>query len=123
MAPFLYGFILSVLLDLLPKFSFAIEHVYFLRGYTISYGILLSMPNLFAKSRCDKVQYLCFLCASKFLMVKNYGTFQPVLRIQDVYPGSKFFSIPDPLSSVKKDSRSRTRILTKEFKYFNPKNK
>jgi hypothetical protein len=41
-----------------------------------------------------------------------------VWRIRDVYPGSRIrlFSIPDPGSEL-----SPSRILIKEFKYFNPK--
>jgi hypothetical protein len=41
----------------------------------------------------------------------------PVLRIGDVYPGSQFFSIPDPNSF-----HVGSRIRIKEFKYFNLKN-
>ncbi len=41
-----------------------------------------------------------------------------VWRIRDVYPGSRIrlFSIPDPNCL-----RPGSRILIKEFKYFNPK--
>jgi hypothetical protein len=41
----------------------------------------------------------------------------PVLRIRDVYPGSRIrlFSIPDPGSEL-----SPSRICIKEFKYVNP---
>jgi hypothetical protein len=42
----------------------------------------------------------------------------PVLRIRDVYPGSKFFH---PGSRVKKDSISRIRVHIKELKYFQNK--
>jgi hypothetical protein len=43
---------------------------------------------------------------------------QAVLRIRDVYPGSRIrlFSIPDPGSEL-----FPSRIRIKEFKYFNPK--
>jgi hypothetical protein len=42
----------------------------------------------------------------------------PVLRIRDVYPGSRIrrFSIPDPNCL-----QPGSRIRIKEFKYFNPK--
>jgi hypothetical protein len=46
-----------------------------------------------------------------------------VLRIRDVYPGSEFF-YPGSRIQGQKDSGSRIRIRTKEFKYgtyFNPK--
>jgi hypothetical protein len=44
-----------------------------------------------------------------------------LLRIRDVYPGSQIllFSIPDPGSEF---FHPGSRILIKEFKYFNPKN-
>jgi hypothetical protein len=53
---------------------------------------------------------------------KSYPFVDPVknsvLRIRDVYPGSRIrlFSIPNPGSEL-----SPSRILVKEFKYFNPK--
>ncbi len=47
-----------------------------------------------------------------------------VLRIRDVYPGSRIrlFSIPDPGSRIRTVSipDPGSRILIKEFKYFNP---
>jgi hypothetical protein len=39
----------------------------------------------------------------------------PVVRIRDVYPRIRIFSIPDPGSQI------QFRILVKKFKYFNPK--
>jgi hypothetical protein len=45
---------------------------------------------------------------------------EPMLRIWDVYPGSRIrlFSIPDPRSEF---FHPGSRIRIKEFKYFNPK--
>ncbi len=40
-----------------------------------------------------------------------------MLRIPDVYPGSEFISIPDPIFF-----HPGSQIRFKEFKYFNPKN-
>ncbi len=42
--------------------------------------------------------------------------FYTVLRIRDDYPGSVFFSIPDP-----NFFHPVSRIRIKEFRYFNPK--
>jgi hypothetical protein len=68
-------------------------------------------------------------CEKKSEEKRKYLWYQPVWRIQDVYPGFRIrlFSIPDPGSEL---SPSRipdpnclhpgSRIL-KEFKYFNPK--
>ncbi len=51
----------------------------------------------------------------------------PVLRIRDVYPGSRIrlFSIPDPGSRIRTVSipDPGSRILIKECKYFNPSKK
>jgi hypothetical protein len=49
---------------------------------------------------------------------KLFFILKPVWGIQDVYPGSDFFPswIPDPNCL-----HPRSRILVKEFKYFNPK--
>jgi hypothetical protein len=51
--------------------------------------------------------------------------YRSVLRIRDVYPGSRIrlFSIPDPGSRIRTVSipDPGSRILIKEFKYFNPK--
>jgi hypothetical protein len=54
--------------------------------------------------------------------------FIPLLRIRDVYPGSRIriFYLPDPGSRAKNVPgsriRIRIRIRIKEFKYLNPKN-
>ncbi len=50
--------------------------------------------------------------------MKVFLNFFSVLRIRDVYPGSRIrlFSIPDPGSEL-----SPSRIRIKEFKYFNKK--
>jgi hypothetical protein len=52
------------------------------------------------------------------LYVRSYIHLKSVLRIRDVYPGSRIrlFSIPDPGSEL-----TPSRMLIKEFKYFNPK--
>jgi hypothetical protein len=56
---------------------------------------------------------------------KRNFVFGTVLRIRDVYPGSRIrlFSIPDPESRIPDPNclHPGSRICIKEFKYFSPK--
>jgi hypothetical protein len=60
----------------------------------------------------------CWKCR-KVIEIENKMSQQPVLRIRDVYPGSDFFSIPDPRSRV--DKTPEPKSASKILRIFNPK--